>query len=160
MATVAVIAMPRLGASDKADELARRFTGLIDLASDEAVLNGREYGIRFEPDRYEFLVFSVDAATGQGVWTPLDDNLFRERVLPAGFSLSLTVEGQPVRLATAIAAGGATEEEAVPEPHVLLSSSGEITPFTLEIAGADGATEIVTVSAFGDIAVERDGSGS
>ena len=94
LATVAVIKLPQAnGGGRELDEEMRRFTTLIDLAGEEATLQGRDLGVRIEDDRYAFYAFDSDRQT----WQALPEEL-RERVLPEGITFDLVLEGRPVTL--------------------------------------------------------------
>jgi general secretion pathway protein H len=132
LATVAVLKLPSVsGGGRELDEEMRRFTALIDLAGEEAVLQGRDLGVYIDESRYSFHAFNPDTRS----WQPLLEEL-RERELPEGISFDLVLEGRPVTLGFD---GEGEEEESEPEenlgpvPQVLLLSSGELTPFTLTI---------------------------
>jgi len=155
IASVAVISLGALGGDPPAEKTARQIADLADLAAQEAVLQGQEYGLRIEPHAYQFLVYD-----GRAWSAPKDGALSGRHVLDAGVRLTLTLEGAPVTLAptaasTDAAAATSTSTAAAataPAPHntlpqVLLLSSGELTPFTLAIDGVDkGAGYSVTGS--------------
>lgn len=116
---------------------AQRIAALATLAAEEALLTGREYGLRIGDDELQFLLF--DDAAGQ--WQPLteEDRVFRPRAIPESLSYELVLEGQAVKLGDSEAADDPDED--VPEPpQLMFLSSGEITPFTLTIADEDGET--------------------
>lgn len=120
---------------------ARRLAALAGLAAEEALLTGREYGMRLDDDEIVFLLF--DELSGQ--WQPLtEDDTFQPRPLPESLDFDLVIEGQAIVLG---ADAGATDaEEDVPAPpQLMFLSSGEITPFTLSISTQeiDGETWIV-----------------
>lgn len=93
---------------------ARRLTALTQLASEEAVLQSREMGIRFESKGYRFF------ALGAGGWQPLEgDDILRYRELPEQIEMELYLEGLPVDL----------DVEPDAPPQVFLHSSGERSPF-------------------------------
>jgi general secretion pathway protein H len=131
LATVLVIKLPSIGGGGRAlDEELARFTALVDLASDEAILEGRDLGVRIENDRYAFYAFDYD----RQAWLPLPEEL-RERQLPEGIRFELELEGRPVTLESAAAEEDGAESEpqtaAGPVPQILILSSGELTPFKL-----------------------------
>jgi general secretion pathway protein H len=123
----------------EAEQEARRFAALVDLASEEAVLKSTEMGILFQPDGYRFLAMGADDA-----WQPLEDDVFRLRRLPPGMALTLAVEGLPVTL---------EKPSEKPLPQVFLLSSGERTPFEIGVAIPDGRRFQVAVPAIGDAVV-------
>jgi general secretion pathway protein H len=157
LATVAVIKLPQIsGGGRELDEEMRRFTTLIDLAGEEAILEGRDLGVHIDDDRYTFYAFDPD----RQAWLQMPEEL-RERVLPAGITLELELEGRPVTLTSTEPpkeedADG--DAELVPPPQVLVLSSGELTPFhlTMESEHADYRYEI-TGQPFGgtDVKLER-----
>lgn len=131
LATVLVIKLPNMGGGGRQlDEEMRRFTTLIELAGEEAVLQGRDLGVYIDRSRYSFHAFDPDSQT----WQPLPEEL-RERELPEGITFDLVLEGRPVTLGFD---GEEGEDEEQPQPggrvpQVLILSSGELTPFTLTI---------------------------
>ena len=144
------------------NELASR----IALARDEAALQGRNFGIRFYPDGYEFFDLDPD----NGVWTTLQgDELlgradFADDVLP-----SLEVEERDVELKAAtntdeedddgplLDAFGNTIELAGEVPHVVILASGEVTPFVVELE-ALGSDEYVRLEGdfFGSLDIDTE----
>ena len=133
----------------KMSQEARRLESLLQLASEEALLQSQDYGLRFFAGGYEFFVF--DHADQS--WQPIEgDRVFQLRELDR-MTLELKVEGSDVELdaerampslsetdeADADAADeDAGEEDAplFPTPQVVIFSSGEFTPFELTILNA------------------------
>jgi len=133
LATVAIIKIPHLGGGGRQlDEEMRRFTALVDLAGEEATLQGRDLGLHIDDDRYTFYVFDADQQT----WQRLPEEL-RERVLPEGIRLVLVLEGRAVTLKSDAAKDdddkdtSDTNADLGPVPQILVLSSGELTPFQL-----------------------------
>ena len=108
MATLAVA--PAVGRDDGNGE-ARRLTALLQLAREQAEVSR---------DGYRLL-----ALQEQG-WAPLQESTWRPRILPEEIRLELTIEGRAVPL----------PPEPTGEPQLLLLSSGEMTPFEIEISDA------------------------
>jgi len=133
LATIAIIKIPHLGGGGRQlDEEMRRFTALVDLAGEEATLQGRDLGLHIDDDRYTFYVFDADQQT----WQTLPEEL-RERVLPEGIRLVLVLEGRAVTLKSDAAKDdddkdtSDTNADLGPVPQILVLSSGELTPFQL-----------------------------
>ena len=108
---------------------ALRLDRLLQLAQEEAILKGQEYGLEFTADSYRFLLYI------ENVWLPLDeDKLLRTRQLPEGMEFELAIE----QIDVLIEKGTADEDEDDAEklrPQVFLLSSGEITPeFSVRLA--------------------------
>ncbi len=81
-------------------------------------MQANEYGFKPERNGYQFYIYN----DLQQNWLLLEERPFIERELQGEVKLSLTVEGDELKLGE--------EGEA---PPVLILSSGEITPFELEI---------------------------
>jgi general secretion pathway protein H len=117
-------------------EEALRLQQLVTLASEEAVLGSRQIGMLFEEDGYRFVLLD-----GQR-WRTLDDDGFlRPRQLPEDISLLLTVEGRRDAL---VIPGAETGSAA---PQILLLSSGESTPFVVELRNRSGEVRRLSVDA-------------
>lgn len=142
LVSFAVLSLGDGGKRDKLLEEGKRLVALIELASDQAVLEGREWGLHVAADGYLFMVLN------QGTWQEASsDNLFRSRQLEEGFSLELRVEDITVSL---IPPGEETEQPELEEeslaPQVFLMSSAERTPFELVIT-APGGDPVAVVEA-------------
>ena len=123
LATLAVLTVgdPR---ADNLEREARRLAALMELAAEEAVIQGSELGIRVEHDGYSFWVYVPNE------WLPLtDDKLLRARELPDEIYLDLEVEGVPrIGLGKEPEDAKKKDEEKKKRPHLFLLSSGELTP--------------------------------
>lgn len=104
---------------------ASRLQSLMTLVAEEALLQGRDYGVRFEEQAYQFLVYDYD----QAAWvTAGEDKLVTPRALPEDQFLELNIEGQLVVLDTE-----EPEDPLKVVPHVAILSSGDLTPFELHL---------------------------
>lgn len=130
-------------------EEAQRLRQLVTLAAEESVLGSRQVGIVFQADGYRFLLLD-----GQR-WREMDDDGFlRARQLPGGITLELHIEGAAEPL-IAVADGGATVA-----PQVMLLSSGEATPFVVELRNRSGGQHRLSVDATATILLEAVEDGS
>lgn len=124
---------------------ARRIAALASLAAEEAVLTGREYGLRLDDDEIVFLLF--DETTGQ--WQLLTgDNTFHSRPVPESLDFDLILEGQAIVLGEETSPDDAADDDDddVPDPpQIMFLSSGEITPFTLTVSTQEIDGETWTV---------------
>jgi type II secretion system protein H len=112
-----------------------RLFALIDYAREQAELQTREYGIQFQDDSYEFLVY--DAQLGQ--WRSVfEDDALIARKLPAGLGVKLTVETRPVVLRRPTDAHDKT-------PQLMIYSDGDLTQFAVTLE-RDGGVRSVTVT--------------
>lgn len=151
MATLSV----GVAASEKGIEKEiQRITDLLALASDEAVLQGREFGLTFYAREYEFSAY--DAATGE--WAQLDaaSEPFTPRRFPPDTIADLEIEerlvrlneerpeppGEPGRVAAGTGRTQSVSGSRSNGPQVLILSSGDITPFGLRLRHGGGSRGI------------------
>ncbi|MBD9415134.1 type II secretion system minor pseudopilin GspH [Pseudomonas sp. PDM16] len=109
----------------KLNDEAERLNSLLRVLLDEAVLDNREYGVRFETHSYQVLRYEPLKSR----WEPLDDKVHE---LPEWVELRIEVEDKAVGLPTPL--GGKGKSGPKP-PQLLILSSGELTPFTLRLGG-------------------------
>jgi len=120
----AVLSIGGDGPEQKAGEELRRLAALMNLASEQAVLQSREFGVIIEHEGYTFA--TLEENEWQGIQ---DDAMFRHRTLPDYFQIDLLIEGLPAALVSS------KDEE--PKPQLLLLSSGERTAFSLTLSADD-----------------------
>jgi general secretion pathway protein H len=112
-----------------------RLYTLINYAREQAELQTREYGILFQEDGYEFLVYDVPRAQWRSVF---EDDALIARKLPAGLGVRLVVETRPVVLRPPVDAHAKT-------PQVMIHSDGDLTAFAASLE-RDAGLRSVTVT--------------
>ncbi len=130
---------------------------LVEVAQDDAMMQGREFGLEFMVDSYRFVEY--DPLTN--VWTELiGDDTLRLRQLPEDVEFDLFLEDQRVILDLEPAEFDEEDEEEEASfgivenyaPHVLIFSSGDMTPFELHILrNTDNKAVILQSDLLGDI---------
>jgi len=145
MAAVMTVAVGALGGDRQIEEEADRIADVLSVTLEQAELEGRDYGLRVEPDGYEVMVFD-----GRRGWTPAGgDRWFEWHGLPPGLSVSLEAEGRLVLLRKA-----ETPESRL--PHIVTFSSGDVTPYRITLTrSSSGATNAVEGAFDGTIEVTR-----
>ena len=109
-----------------------RLAALLKLAIQDAVLKSRRTGIAIRKHEYRFV-----AQNPQQQWEPLKDKLFAPRRLPPPLQLAL-------------------QAATTRTPQIIISASGEITPFTLHIQSDDEQVRYtIRGSLTGHIAVQQ-----
>jgi len=114
---------------------AQRMERLIQLALEESILRGEEYGVEIFLDGYRFLHFDVT----ENRWLPLsEDKILRERELPLDMELEMNLEDTEIVIEMAsdpmteqkldLDSDENDEDEEKAQPQIFLMSSGEITP--------------------------------
>ncbi|WJG09299.1 type II secretion system minor pseudopilin GspH [Aliiglaciecola sp. LCG003] len=133
-------------AAEDLDKQAKRFQVVVDMASDFAVLNQQELGIRIEPKTNEYLFMWLDDEQN---WQLLEgEKVFSAYQLPEKFKLELELEDLPWVEEDNLFSDGVFNEtlsfdqnrveigqdetnKKLPPPQIMLLSSGDITPFSL-----------------------------
>jgi len=130
--SIAMLSITLAGGDNQLREEARRMVSLVDVARDESLLQGREFGLELMQGAYRFVEF--DPLTRQ--WSEIiGDDTLRLRQLPEELELELFVEDRRVMLKSD-PTRMTSEEEDRPgieryAPHVLIYSSGDMSPFEI-----------------------------
>ena len=138
--SVTVLSVGLVGDDRDVQTEARRLMSLLELSQDEAMMQGREFGIEFLRQGYRFVEY--DPAANQ--WTEqIEDETFRYRPLPDGLEVELFLEDRPVALAIEPAVLENADDDDEDEerqfgrdeyaPHLLIYSSGDMTAFELRL---------------------------
>lgn len=154
VAIMAGIAVMQIGARDRDRHLeteARRLQHALELTRNEAVLTASEWGLQLTAEGYRFLRLDQDS----GRWEPLDSPPWREHTFRPGIDAQLRVEDR--RRGPAALAG--TEPGTGPGPRrpgMLILSSGELTPFSLDLQPEwSGSGWRLSSDGFGAVSAER-----
>ena len=134
--SIAVLSLSLVGDDREIRREAQRLMAILEIAKDDAVLQGREFGIEFTVGGYRFVEYDAFSA----LWLEIPgEELLRLRALPENIELSLfledkqvTLEKDPADLAAADDSSPSANERNY-APHVMIFSSGDMTPFELHI---------------------------
>lgn len=143
LATFAMLSVGNRVQEDRLENEARRMKALVQLAGEEAEAKGVEIGLRFTESEFRLLVLDEDRK-----WNDLEKTgSLRRRQIPPPLAIALSVDGRRVVLPANDPSEAELEKQAKSpsmtaavkkmEPQVLLLSSGELTPFALDL-GAPG----------------------
>ena len=131
--SMAVVSTGVLGGDHQMDEEARRLQAVITQAREDAMLEGRDVGLRLDVRGYDFLRYDGR----QERWDLVaDDPLLRERTLPEGLTASLYLESRQVQLKSR----STPTEEAPAAPQIVIQASGDLVPFEIALQ-RDGTDE-------------------
>ena len=140
VATGAFLSLGGNGRDSQLEQERDRLSGLIDYVRERAALQTVEYGLRFQQDGYQFVMY--DSRQDQWTLDPLDDTL-RARALPAGLDFQLKVEDKAIVLPQRPAPGSAAAKAADAAAAALKAASA--TPATtLNAAIASAASAAST----------------
>ena len=135
VASIALLSVGVIGEDEELDTERRRLASLIETVQDEALLQGREFGIEIMMSSYRFVEF--DPFTRQWAEVP-GDELYRLRDLPDGLEFELFIDEKRIPLEND------PQEIADPDkpmtsgikpfaPHLFVFASGESTVFELHL---------------------------
>ena len=146
MAAVMTVAVGALGGDSEIEGEGSRLVDVLAVAIEQAELEGRDYGLRFDPSGYEVMVFDGR----QGWISSGGDRWFDRHDFPAGIAVSLESEGRRVLL----------REPGMPEtrlPQVLAFASGDVTPYRITLTrSSTGATVSINGTFDGTVEISRD----
>jgi general secretion pathway protein H len=175
LATMMTLSIGITGGDRELEQEIERIRALIDLAAEEAVLQGQEIGIRFYENRYEFSTEtwytreSEETTTTVARWRLMTgDDLFKPRDLGENLRIELEIDGRQVILEPFSEREQREErkreeedtdedDEDAYKPQVFILSSGDMTPFTVNLRRRFGNTGmILTAEADGSIELLHD----
>ncbi len=93
--SIAILSVSLVGGDKAIREEAQRMMALLDVARDESMLQGREFGLELMIGGYRFV--ELDPISGQ--WNEIiGDDTLRQRELPEELEIQLYIEDRPVIL--------------------------------------------------------------
>ena len=131
ISSMAVVSTRVLGGDHEMDQEARRLQAVLLQAREEAMLEGRDIGLRLDRHGYDFQRFDGRYQRWDLI---VNDPLLRERSLPDGVTAALRLESREVVL----------EDRQFPTedkpalPHVLILASGDMIPFDIQLEREGG----------------------
>ena len=145
----AALSWRAIGNDQEIEQETGRLRGLIDLLHEEALMQSRDYGLMFTETGYRFYVFDYQ----QLEWVEAQgDDLLQPHALRPLLSMTLFLDGREVPLDPDFE----SQDIENAEPQVMLLSSGEVTPFQIEMSrdGVSGRFDL-EVSLDGKVAVTQ-----
>ena len=134
--SIGLLSLGVLGDDRQLRREAFRIGSLLEVVQDEAVMQGREFGLEIMLASYRFVEFDPYQQRWAEVPT---ENVFRARTLPEGIEFDLLLEDKSIRLDIDAKDLSDVDEQKKSNsrdefaPHILIFSSGDSTPFELRI---------------------------
>lgn len=126
LAGAVVLAIDIVGPDREIEQETQRLRSMVDLLHEEALMQSRDYGLMFTATGYRFYIYDYKLLK----WVEsADDRLLREHALPKPLELELALDDRRVELVRDFE----SQKIENPEPQVLILSSGELTPFVLDL---------------------------
>jgi general secretion pathway protein H len=151
MVQAVTLSMGALGNDREIEQETGRLRSLIDLLREEALMQSRDDGVMFTETGYRIYVF--DYRELEWAVAPAD-RLLEPYALRPQLAMTLLLDGRNVPLPRDFD----SQDVENPEPQVMLLSSGEVTPFTIEMErdGIAGRFEL-TAALDGEVTVSQQG---
>ncbi|MGI9273202.1 MAG: type II secretion system minor pseudopilin GspH [Woeseiaceae bacterium] len=151
--SIALLSLGVLGDDRQLREEARRVGSLLQAAQDEAIMQGREFGLEVMRESYRFVEYDPYELRWLEMQT---DDIFRYRQLPGDIEFDLLLEDKIVLLSLDAKEidqddddeRGSNRSNEAYAPHIMIFSSGESTPFELRLVNR-GLEQIVILE--GDV---------
>ena len=134
--SIGLLSLGVLGDDRQLRREAYRIGSLLEVAQDEAIMQGREFGLEILRNSYRFVEF--DPLQRRWANAPAED-IFRARQLPENIEFDLYLEQKSVLLKIDPRDLSTSAEERDRDsrkeyaPHILIFSSGDTTPFELRL---------------------------
>jgi general secretion pathway protein H len=151
LAGAVVLSVGSLGNDREIREETDRLRSLLTLLHEESLMQSRDYGLLLTTNAYRFYIYDYVKLA----WVePLDDRLLQMYELHPKLAMGLVLDGRQVELPRDFK----DMKLEKPVPQIMVLSSGELTPFTLEISreGRDGKFEL-TGALNGTLKVNEEG---
>jgi general secretion pathway protein H len=158
ISAVALLSLGILGDDRNLQREARRLSSLIELANDEATIQGRDYGLEIMQGSYRFV--EHDPFLNQ--WHELiGDDFLRPRQLEENMEFELYIEERRVLLDVEAAETEREEDDTDLTddyvPHILIMSSGDVSPFELSLLRLNDRSSLtLTMSLAGELEIQND----
>jgi general secretion pathway protein H len=132
MVGAVVLSIGVVGVDSQIEQETQRLRSMVDLLHEEALMQSRDYGLMLTRAGYRYYVYDYK----QLKWIEASgDRLLRERALPKPLEFGLLLDGREVELARdfkSIDRESMAKKEG-PAPQIMILSSGELTPFELDL---------------------------
>ena len=130
-----VISFPD-SSNDRLKEQSARFSALMSLAQDEAILQSRDFGLSINDAGYSFYRWSGAA------WESYSDKPFTNRKITEDIQTEVVLEGVEIKL---------LKSEKIKKPQIVIFSSGEMTSFVYILTNQDESTATIKFDGAGNL---------
>jgi len=128
MVGAVVLSIGAVGPDREAEQEVERLRGLIDLLHEDSLMQSRDYGLMLTTGGYRFYIYDYK----QLKWIQVaGDRLLGEHAVRKQLELGLALDGKDVELEKKFET---IDREKDPQPQIMILSSGELTPFQLDVS--------------------------
>jgi general secretion pathway protein H len=99
---------------------------IMTLAEEQAMLQPSVLGLSLKENSFQFVAYQSSSDEKKQAWVPLEDKLLGTHTIPSHFQVDVEVNGKP-------ASSDNESGTANGMPQVVISTNGDITPFTIYV---------------------------
>ena len=144
--SIALLSVGVIGEDNELDKERRRLATLIEMAQDDATMQGREFGVELMRSSYRFVEF--DPLTRQWAEVP-GDELYRLRFLPEGVEFALYIDDKLIPLEEDPQALQDDSDSGISSgvrpylPHLFVFASGESSAYEIRLRRPQTDMELI-----------------
>lgn len=144
--SIALLSVGVIGEDNELDKERRRLATLIEMAQDDATMQGREFGVELMRSSYRFVEF--DPLTRQWAVVP-GDELYRLRFLPEGVEFALYIDDKLIPLEEDPKALQDDSDDMISSgvrpylPHLFVFASGESSAYEIRLRRPQTDMELI-----------------
>jgi general secretion pathway protein H len=142
--SVALLSIGR-NQNKQVEAVANELAQMLSLAEEQAMLQPAVLGLAVNEHRFGFYSLQPVTEKKKDQWLALKDNVLGAHTVPDNIALSITAQGQ--------------QEVAPNTPQIIISTNGDITPFSIYI-GKKGEKPLYVVSAAADGSISKQAVGT
>lgn len=121
--TVALLSISR-NENRQLEAFTKEFIQRVTLAEEQAMLQPSVLGLAIEGNAYQFARYQPAQGEKKSFWQPTQDTLLANYEIPRGIELNVEVGGKKIE----------QDENEKHSPQIVISTNGDITPFTIYVA--------------------------
>lgn len=130
--SVALLSISR-NENRKLESFANELVQLLTLAEEQAMLQPVVLGLSLNKRAYQFTTYHPAAGEKKSSWVTYQDTLLNKHVIPQGIYLDVEVGGKKAAANSEKENEEDDDDEASQVPQVIISTNGDITPFTIYV---------------------------
>ena len=131
VSTVALLSISH-NSNKQIETFANELTQVITLAEEQALLQPAVIGLSFTENSYQFLTYQAPSEKDKTAsWIPIQDDVLGKHTIPSDIEVKVVVaNAKPSTTDT-------MDEHEKAQPQIIISTNGDVTPFTIYIGKRD-----------------------
>ena len=156
VSTVALLSISR-NQTKQLQNFTTQLSQQITLAEEEALLQSTVIGLSIDEKQAQF--FSYQAATDKDkkdTWVPIQDTVLAKQIIPGNMQVKVVIANAKKSDEEEISADENRDEEKTITPQIIISTNGDITPFTIYVGKRDDKPRFAIIgTADGSVTVKE-----